>query len=71
MVAMGAWGRPPEEVTEGGDDPMKDGTESSSVLQCRRCGSKDVSVEQKQTRSADEAMTLFICCLACNARWKH
>ena len=30
-----------------------------STLKCRRCGSSEVTVEQKQTRGADEAMTVF------------
>lgn len=40
-----------------------------STLKCRRCGSSEVSWEQKQTRSADEAMTVFCTCNKCNQRW--
>lgn len=40
-----------------------------SSLRCRRCGSIDVTWDQKQTRSADEAMTVFCVCATCNNRW--
>ena len=39
------------------------------MLKCRRCGSNDVSWDQKQTRGADEAMTVFATCSKCNNRW--
>lgn len=39
------------------------------TLKCRRCGSSDVSWEQKQTRSADEASTVFCTCTKCKNRW--
>lgn len=44
-------------------------TAPSSSLQCRRCRSSDVTWEQKQTRSADEAMTVFCVCATCKNRW--
>lgn len=40
-----------------------------ATLRCRRCGSGDVSCEQKQTRGADEAMTVFCTCSKCQNRW--
>ena len=40
-----------------------------TTLKCGRCGSSDVSWEQKQTRGADEAMTVFCTCGKCNKRW--
>ena len=40
-----------------------------TALRCRRCGSGDVQCEQKQTRGADEAMTVFVTCSQCNNRW--
>ena len=43
---------------------------SSSLVKCRRCGSTDVLVTEKQTRSADEAATQFMCCFGCGARWR-
>ena len=42
---------------------------SKTLLRCRRCGSDDVACEQKQTRGADEAMTLFCTCSKCSLRW--
>ena len=33
-----------------------------AIVRCRRCGSSDVAWEEKQTRSADEAMTLYVMC---------
>lgn len=44
-------------------------TTCRTTLKCRRCGSSEVQVEQKQTRGADEAMTLFCTCSKCTNRW--
>lgn len=40
-----------------------------AMIRCRRCGSQDVSWEEKQTRSADEAATVFCMCAKCKNRW--
>lgn len=40
-----------------------------TTLKCRRCGSADIAWEQKQTRGADEAMTVFCTCNKCRNRW--
>lgn len=40
-----------------------------TTLKCRRCGSAEVAWEQKQTRGADEAMTVFCTCSKCKNRW--
>lgn len=45
-------------------------SEISTTLKCRRCGSADVSWDQKQTRGADEAMTVFCTCARCENRWR-
>lgn len=37
---------------------------------CRKCGSKECSYYQLQTRSADEPMTTFVTCISCGCRWK-
>lgn len=37
----------------------------SGGFKCRRCGSDKTQYQQKQTRSADEPMTVFIECMAC------
>lgn len=44
--------------------------EMASILKCRNCKSSDISWQQKQTRGADEAMTIFCTCNSCKARWK-
>ena len=43
---------------------------SYSMLSCRVCGSSDISWQQKQTRGADESMTIFCTCVNCKNRWK-
>ena len=40
-----------------------------AIVRCRRCGSQEVSWEEKQTRSADEGATVFCVCTACKMRW--
>jgi transcription elongation factor S-II len=37
---------------------------------CRKCKKKECSYYQLQTRSADEAMTVYISCTCCGFRWK-
>ena len=41
----------------------------ASSLRCRRCSSTDILVEQKQTRSADEGMSVYCVCSTCDNRW--
>ena len=40
-----------------------------AIVRCRRCGSTEVTWEEKQTRSADEAASLFCVCSTCKNRW--
>lgn len=42
----------------------------ASLFTCGRCGSTKTTSTQKQTRSADEPMTVFVLCLNCGNRWK-
>jgi DNA-directed RNA polymerase subunit M/transcription elongation factor TFIIS len=43
---------------------------SQGFIACRNCKSKDaVKIDQKQTRSADEPMTLFALCEDCGFQW--
>ena len=42
---------------------------SAGFIKCSKCKSAEVDVEQKQTRSADEPMTLFALCTNCGSRW--
>ncbi len=50
-----------EEEEEAGD----------GLLQCFKCKSTRIESYQRQTRSADEAMTMFCMCLSCHHRWKQ
>lgn len=42
-----------------------------SMLQCGKCKQHKVDYYQKQTRGADEPMTVFCHCLNCGARWRQ
>ena len=39
-------------------------------IKCKKCGSDNIYSESRQTRSADEAMTIFYTCLNCGNKWK-
>ena len=45
------------------------GNTSKGIFACTRCKSFDVDTEQKQTRSADEPMTIFCTCNVCGKRF--
>lgn len=38
---------------------------------CSKCKSNKTSFYEKQTRSSDEPMTVFITCLNCGKHWKQ
>jgi DNA-directed RNA polymerase subunit M/transcription elongation factor TFIIS len=40
-----------------------------AIVRCRRCGSEEVTWDEKQTRSADEGATVFCACQTCKNRW--
>jgi DNA-directed RNA polymerase subunit M/transcription elongation factor TFIIS len=42
---------------------------SKATIRCRKCGSGEIQWDQKQTRGADEAMSIFCCCTKCKSRW--
>lgn len=42
----------------------------ASLFTCGRCKSTKTTSTQKQTRSADEPMTVFVFCMNCGKRWK-
>jgi len=46
-----------------------EGTKSSD-LKCGKCGKRNCTYNQLQTRSADEPMTTFVMCNECGNRWK-
>lgn len=43
----------------------------SDMITCSRCKGKKVSYYELQTRSGDEASTLFMNCLICGKKWKQ
>ena len=45
-------------------------TAANSLFTCIRCRSVKTSSTQKQTRSADEPMTITVTCHACGKRWR-
>jgi transcription elongation factor S-II len=45
--------------------------EQGGQFTCRKCGKNKTTNTQVQTRSADEPMTVFICCLMCGHRWRE
>lgn len=49
-------------------DALNDRT-FTAIVKCRRCGSDEVTWEEKQTRSADEGATVFCSCSTCKNRW--
>jgi DNA-directed RNA polymerase subunit M/transcription elongation factor TFIIS len=40
-----------------------------SILVCGKCQKRTVDYYEKQTRGADEPMTVFAHCLSCDKRW--
>ena len=52
-------------LSDGGDEADED-----SGFVCSRCKSRAIAIEQKQTRGADEASSLFCTCKKCDHRWK-
>jgi len=43
---------------------------TDAFIACRKCKSNAVDTEQKQTRAADEPMTIFCMCRKCGSRWR-
>ena len=58
------------EVLERGERGIDNLRSAEGLLHCSRCGSDDVHVELKQTRSADEGMTVFAKCNKCGKSWR-
>ncbi|XP_066942434.1 transcription elongation factor S-II isoform X2 [Macrobrachium rosenbergii] len=42
----------------------------TDLLKCGKCGQRDCTYNQMQTRSSDEPMTTFVLCNHCGNRWK-
>jgi DNA-directed RNA polymerase subunit M/transcription elongation factor TFIIS len=49
---------------------LEEKVDESSFIQCKMCKSYAVDTEQKQTRSADEPMTIFCSCRKCGKRFR-
>lgn len=43
---------------------------ATDTFTCRKCKGNQCTFYQLQTRSADEAITTFVTCISCSARWK-
>ncbi|PSR93269.1 Transcription elongation factor TFIIS like [Actinidia chinensis var. chinensis] len=43
---------------------------TTDQFRCSRCGKKETTYHQMQTRSADEPMTTFVTCVNCGKNWK-
>ncbi|KFD57359.1 hypothetical protein M514_01870 [Trichuris suis] len=48
----------------------QEGGTPTDMFKCARCGKKNCTYRQAQTRSADEPMTTFVYCRECGNRWK-
>lgn len=44
---------------------------ATDMFKCTRCGKRQCSYYEMQTRSADEPMTQFIRCLNCGKQWRQ
>lgn len=48
-----------------------DKSRATDQYKCHRCGKRECTYYELQTRSADEPMTIFITCLNCGKRWRQ
>ena len=44
---------------------------ATDQFKCRRCGKRECTYYELQTRSGDEPMTIFIMCLNCGKEWRQ
>ena len=44
---------------------------ATSMFKCSKCGKRECTYYEMQTRSADEQMTQFIRCLNCGKQWRQ
>ena len=79
IVNMTAYELAPEKWREMADRQFQreqkilegDKSRSTDQFKCHRCGKRECSFYELQTRSADEPMTQFITCLNCGKRWRQ
>lgn len=48
-----------------------DKSAATDMFRCSKCGKRECTYYEMQTRSADEPMTQFIRCLNCGKQWKQ
>ena len=58
-----------ESLRQGLDASTRAATGGGAIV-CRKCSGDDVTIQQKQTRSADEGMTIFCTCESCGHKWR-
>jgi DNA-directed RNA polymerase subunit M/transcription elongation factor TFIIS len=44
---------------------------ATDEYECKRCGKRECTKYEMQTRSGDEATTIFITCLSCGKNWRR
>lgn len=44
---------------------------TSKAFKCKKCGASETTMQEMQTRSSDEAPTLFLQCVNCGNRWRQ
>lgn len=44
---------------------------ATDMFRCSRCGKRQCTYYEQQTRSADEPMTIFIRCINCSKQWRQ
>jgi transcription elongation factor S-II len=60
------------EIKEKRDEAIAeiDQSMATTLFHCSRCGNNKTTYYEMQTRSADEAASVFITCLVCGKKWK-
>jgi len=51
------------------EEAKKKNKATTSAFKCSKCGNRKTTVEEKQTRAADEPATLYITCTICDHKW--
>ena len=68
-IAYAAWLKDYHSGLARSKQVLQEHQDTGVFIQCKKCKSNDVDTEQKQTRSADEPMTLFCKCRRCETRF--
>jgi transcription elongation factor S-II len=79
LASMSAYDMYPEHWRELADKQLireqkiLEGNKSRATDQykCHRCGKRECTYYEMQTRSADEPMTIFITCINCGKQWRN